>query len=172
VAKCEDLAIDRVHGVQRVLHPDLELGSESSTRGRGQPAQQHGGQGDRAGLGQRAVTKGNLQPDVPGLAAEVFSVQGHEPLIRDPAQPEEHRHRGACQVVPAPPGNVKVRLLQHVRRVEPPLEPAIQPQLHHPLQPVAMARKQLQQRGLVPALDSLEQLGRFVGFQHHDQAHS
>ena len=44
--------------------------------------------------------------------------------------------------------------------IEPPLEPAIEPELHHPLEPVAMGREQLQERRFVPSLDSLAQLAR------------
>jgi hypothetical protein len=58
--------------------------------------------------------------------------------------------------------------LQHIRSVEPALEPAIEPQLDHPLEPVAVTRKQLQKRRLVPSLDALPQLARLAGIRRHD----
>jgi hypothetical protein len=46
----------------------------------------------------------------------------------------------------------------------PPLEPAVEREPDHPLEPRAMARKEFQKRGLVPVLYPVLQLDQSAGF--------
>ena len=67
--------------------------------------------------------------------------------------------------------NVQVRFLEHVRRVQPALEPAIESELDHPFQPRAETRVQIQKRGFIPALDAPLQLDQLAGIIGHDRFH-
>ena len=69
-----------------------------------------------------------------------WSLEGH---AREPAEPEEERQLGPLQVLRQGPGGLKARLLDHVGRVDPPEEPAIEPQRDHPAQPGAVRLQQL-----------------------------
>ena len=55
VTERQDLAIDRVHGVERLLHLDLDLGPDGGPARRGQSAEELGGQRARVGGRQRAA---------------------------------------------------------------------------------------------------------------------
>jgi hypothetical protein len=98
-------------------------------------------------------------------------MQYQQRLPGDPAQPKVHGHGRARQIIPRPSGDFNVRLLQHIRRIDPPLEPPIEPKFHHPLQPGAVAQIQLPQRGFVSALDAPLQFDQLAGFFRHDGFH-
>jgi hypothetical protein len=50
-----------------------------------------------------------------------------EPLAGEVTQPEEERHRRVPPVIGQPVAGLDHRLLDHIRGVDPPLEPAIEP---------------------------------------------
>ena len=84
------------------------------------------------------------------LGAEVVAMDVGEPLAGDQPQPEVERHRRrVAGVLGEPPADVEIRVLEHVRGVDPAREPAIQPQADHLPQPIARAVEQRGQRRLV-----------------------
>jgi hypothetical protein len=110
----------------------------------------------------------DFQADVPHFAPEVAAMQNQQSLAGEPAQPEECGHRRVSQVFPRTPDHIDACLLEHIRRVEPPLEPAVEPEPDHSLEPLAMAREELQECGLVAALDPVLQLDQSAGLAGHD----
>jgi hypothetical protein len=54
------------------------------------------------------------------------AVQGDEPLGRQEPEPEERRHRGIGGILGEPPRGIHERLLNHVGRVDAPLEATVQ----------------------------------------------
>ena len=81
-----------------------------------------------------------------------------EPLTGQEPQPEKQRHR------PGPGGTrpdavlaSSIGLLNDVGRVDPPLEPAIQPQGDHALEPVAVLGQQIAPRRLVSLDGAVDQ---------------
>ena len=70
----QDLAVDRVHAVERLLHEQAGLGLDRGLRRRGQRAQELGRQRDRVGQRQPAAVQGDLAVGVAELGAEVAAV--------------------------------------------------------------------------------------------------
>ena len=100
-----------------------------------------GRQRDRVGQRQAAAVQRDLAVGVAELGAQVAAVDlgqleaGHVP------HPEEERQRRLLSVVVEPPGDLEERLLEHVRVVDPARQAAAEPQVHHPLEPVAVGRE-------------------------------
>jgi hypothetical protein len=65
------------------------------------------------------------------VGAQVVAVQEQQPLACQEAQPQVGRHRWVGGVLRGSLGDVQVRLLEHVGRVEPALQAAVQAQPHH-----------------------------------------
>jgi hypothetical protein len=61
-----------------------------------------------------------------------------------------------------PPRGVETGLLDHVRRVDPPLQPPIQVQGHHAEQAVPIPREQPLPGGLIPLRGSRDELVRLA----------
>jgi hypothetical protein len=95
---------------------------------------------------------------VPHSHAEVVTVQGQERLASEEAEPEEWGHGRLGDVLSRPPGDLKIGLLEHVRRVDPPPEPPVDAQANHVPQPLAVPGEQLGQRPLVAHLEAAEQV--------------
>ena len=81
------------------------------------------------------------------------------PLADQEAQPDVERHRRIPDELLEPPHRVEVALLDHVRGVDAPPEPWVQPQRHHPAQPGAIALEQLDDRGPVARGGSCDKSG-------------
>ena len=145
----QDLPVERVHAVERLLHPDLQLGPGGRTAGRGEPPQELGGQGGRRRLRQGAAVERDLPVGVPGLGAEVPAVDGDELLPGDVPQPEEERELGVAGVVGEVLADLQEGVLEHVGRVHPALEAAVEPKPDHGPQPVPVAGEQVVGRLLV-----------------------
>ena len=64
VPQDQDLAVERVHAVERLLEPELPLGPHRRLAGAGQLAQEPGGQGPGAGAGHGAAVDRDLAADV------------------------------------------------------------------------------------------------------------
>ena len=64
-------------------------------------------------------------------------------------QPEEERQLRLAGVLGELAGDLDEGLLEHVRVVDPARQPAAEPQVDHPLEPVAVRREQGAQRLLV-----------------------
>ena len=75
-----------------------------------------------------------------------------QPLAGQKPQPEEERHRRVLPVLGQAVAGLEHRLLDDVRGIDPPLEPAVQAQRDHAPQAVAIPGQQLAPRRLV-ALD-------------------
>ena len=147
----DDLAVDRLHPVEGGLDLDLDLGPRDRLAGRSVMAEQLGRQRDRAGLRQRPFVQRDLAAGIPHRRPEVLAMDPHQPLPGHQPQPEEERHLALGQVSGQLLGDVEIRLLEHVGGVDPPLEPAVEPQPHHLPQPFAVAAEQLGQRRLSPS---------------------
>ena len=146
VSQGDDLAVDRLHAVQGGLDLDLDLGPRDGLAGRCVVAQQLGRQRDRAGLRQRPLVQRDLAAGIPHGRTQVLAMDPHQPLSGHQPQPEEKRHLTLGQVVRQLLGDIEIRLLEHVGGVNPPLQPAIEPQPHHLPQPFAVSAEQLGQR--------------------------
>jgi hypothetical protein len=71
----------------------------------------------------------------------------------------QYRLRPCFRPVPVsvPLGDIKIRLLKDIGRVETPLEPTVHPELDHPAQPIPVPRKQFAKRSLVASLHAANQ---------------
>jgi hypothetical protein len=79
-----------------------------------------------------------------------------QPLAREEPQPQEERQRRVGGVFLEAPRHVEAGVLEHVGRVEPALQPAVQPHAHHLLQSAAVPLEQLGQCPAVPAEGALQ----------------
>jgi hypothetical protein len=61
---------------------------------------------------------------------------------RDQGEPQEEQHRRVAEVLREPPADLDVRRLDHVRWVDPALQPPVEPELKHPAQPGPIPLKQ------------------------------
>ena len=73
-----------------------------------------------------------------GGHTEVVAVQGVQLHAREVPQPEVERYLRVAEVVGQAAGELQVGFLQHVRRIDAPVEPAVEPELHQAAQPVAV----------------------------------
>ena len=153
----DDLPVERIHAVEGGLDLDLDLGPRERLARRGVMAQQLGRQRDRAGLRQRPLVQRDLATGIPHRRAQMLAMDPHQPLPGHQPQPEEERHLALGQVMRQLLGDVEIRLLEHVGGIDPPLEPAVEPQPHHLPQPFAVAAEQLGQRGLVALAGAVDQ---------------
>ena len=64
-----------------------------------------------------------------------------QPLAHDQPQPQKRRELRVPQVIVQPLGGIQIRLLEHVRGVEPSPEPPIQAQVDHPAETVTVPLK-------------------------------
>ena len=119
--------------------------------GRGQPAQQLGGQGRRAGLGQRR--RGRARPRGRRRASGPRGAAGAQSVSFWPVTSRSQRKKGidapAAGVLGEAAADLQVGLLEHVGGVDPAREPAVEAEADHPPQPLAVAVEQLGQGRLV-----------------------
>ena len=71
----------------------------------------------------------------------MMPVQRDQFLAGEKSQPQEERHRRIAEVCQSGRG-FQIRLLDHVRRIDAPLQPAIEPQRNHAPQPVLVLCQQ------------------------------
>src|ERR1700733_15188204 len=114
MAQGQDLTVDRIHGIENILEPDLHLSAASRPRGRCDPAEQHRGNRDRARWRQRTAVERYFVARVSHLGTEMLPVQGHQLLARDEAKPKEDRHRWVGSVLPGALRHVEVGILEYV----------------------------------------------------------
>ena len=150
VAQRQDLAVDRVECVERLLEPEDPLGPDDRLGRRRVPAEQLGRQRGGARRRQGAAVQRDLPAGVAHLGAQVVPVQLHQPLADHQAEPEEQRELRIAEVLLQPLGHLDVRLLDHVRGVEPSLQARVEADLDHPAQAIAVALEQGVQRRPVP----------------------
>ena len=121
VPQHEDLAVERVHAIERCLKPDPAFGANRRAAGAGQFAHQPGGQGTRACAGHHAPVDRNLAAGIAADGREVPPVLLLNPLADQEAQPDVKRHgRVTDEFIEAPHG-IDVTLLDDVRGVDTPL---------------------------------------------------
>ena len=125
VSQRHHLAVQGVEGVERLLDPEDLLGPDRRVRRRCEPAQEHRGQGGRTGLGRRVAVDRDFLSRVAHLRPEVPPVIDGEPLADDTTQPEERRQVRATEIRVQVRGGIQEGILEHVRGVDPALEPDI-----------------------------------------------
>lgn len=86
---------------------------------------QLGRQRRRRGLGQRPTVQRNLACRVARLGAQMLAMQHEQLLSRDEPQPQERRHRRILQILRVPRRRLQKSLLDHVRGIDSPLQPAV-----------------------------------------------
>ena len=126
------------------------------------PAQKLGRQRGRARLGQGAAIEADLAAGVAGRGPQVLPVLVQQPLAGQEPEPEEERHRRVLAVLRQPAGRIEARLLDDIRRVDAPLQPAVEAQGDHAPQPVAVPAQQLPERPLVAPHGLLDQPRRLA----------
>src|SRR5947209_4204551 len=99
-----------------------------------------------------------------------MAVQIDQALAGEEAQPEVKRHAGISGVLRQSACEVDVRLLEHVGRIEPTLQPAIQPQTYHLPQAIAVQGEHLGQRILVAGRGTANQFFRVGGGIGHNSS--
>jgi hypothetical protein len=161
VPQGQDLAVQRIHGIEGGLDADLPLGAGGRFTGLGQVAQQPRRQGRAGGLGQGAV----IEPDLPARVPrpQVAAVQERQALADDEPQPEEEGEVGFAAVLRQAGHGLDVGVLDHVGGIDPALEPAVQTQGDHPPQPVAVAVEQGPPRLRVTRCGTAEQPAHLAG---------
>ena len=135
VPQRQHLAVERVHGVQGLLEPELDLGPDGFLAGPGQIAQELGRQRRRGGFRHRPAVDRHLAPRVAHLGTQVVAMDLAQLVARDAPQPEEERHRGPPEIGPQVLPGLQVGVLEHVGRIDAPLEPLIQAEGDHAAQP-------------------------------------
>jgi hypothetical protein len=98
----------------------------------------------------------------------VVPVQGLELAAGEQPEPKEERHRRVAQVRRKAPGGFQVSLLEHVGRVDTPLKPSVQPELHHAVQPLPVPVKGLAQGLGIPVAGALQEFRSVPGITGHD----
>jgi hypothetical protein len=83
-------------------------------------------------------------------------VQVDEPLAGEAPDPEKKRQHGARRVFGKAAGDVEIGLLDDVRRVETAGKPMVQAKPDHPLESIAVSRKELGQRRVFAGLGSVK----------------
>jgi hypothetical protein len=84
------------------------------------------------------------------LCAEVAPLCRDQLLPGDEPEPEKRRHARVGGIPGGAPKDLELSFLQYVRRINPPLETAVQSQAHHAAKLFAMPREQLGQRLSIP----------------------
>ena len=164
--ECQDLAVERVEAVERLLQPDLPLGPLRGLAGCGVPAQELGRQRRRGRLGHGAAVQRDLPPRVAALRTQVAAMLLQQPLAGDVPQPEEERHLRVLAIFGQAAAGFQHRVLDDVRGVDPPLEAAVEAHRDHAPQAVAMPGQQLAPRLLVAPDGAVDQAPclDFAGF--------
>ena len=129
MAEDQDLAIDRVHGVERLLHDQTVLGTDGRAAGAGQLAEELRRQRGRRRVGHPAAMQRHLHCHVAHLGAQVSPVELGQLLPGQQPEPEEERQRArpVPDVVGKPRLDLDVRILEDVRRVDPADQAAVEP---------------------------------------------
>jgi hypothetical protein len=142
VAQHDDLAVHRVHAVERLLQLELHLRPDGGLGGRGQAGEEVLRQRRRRGLRQGAAVERNLLAGVAHLRPKVLAVQVNQPLPGQGSQPDVDRYRGRRDVLREAAGHVEKGFLKDVGGVEPPAHAPVEAQADHLAQPVAVVREQ------------------------------
>jgi hypothetical protein len=150
VAQHHDLAVDRVHAVERLLQPEPQLRPDRGRGRRGQAREVLLRQRRGRGLRQGPPVEGDFLPGVAHLRPEMLAVQVDQPLAGQRPQPDVKRHGRRGGVLREAPGHVEVGLLENVRGVEPPGHAVVEAEADHLAQPVAVVREQRPQGRRVP----------------------
>ena len=121
-----------------------------------------------AELARRPVhtADGNLTAHVPDLCPQVLAMHLDEPLRRYPGGARGKRHPRVRLVMREALQRIDVSLLQDVGCRDPALQPAIDPELDHPPEPIPVSREQVGQRLLIALLEAVEQLLDIVSLVH------
>jgi hypothetical protein len=103
-----------------------------------------------------------LKRDFPSCVAhghaQVVTMDSKQPLTHDKPEPQEKR-----QLRPEPrfsdlPRQIEISVLNHIRRVDPALQPGIQAESNHLAETRPMALEQLRKRTFLPGGRSLDEI--------------
>ena len=141
----------------------MPLGPDGRLAGRGELAQELGGQGGGGGLGQGAAVERDLAAGVAHRRPEVVAVQLQQLVPVSPRSQRKNGMSGCSQVLGQAPGRRQVDLLEHVGGVDAALEPPVEPEGHHPPQPGLMPGEQAPQLPWSPA--AMRRRSRFVSVE-------
>ena len=120
MAQGEDLALQRVLGVERLLEQELRLDAGGGLVVVAAAAQEVGGQRDRHGLGPGAAGQRDVAP---GSGAKSFAMEPGQDLAGDLAEPQEGIGPVRPVVLAPAADDLLVDPLRHGRGVEDPDEP-------------------------------------------------
>ena len=87
-----------------------------------------------------------------------MAVQGLERLTCEEADPEERRHVGLGDVLAGAASNLEVSVLEHVGRVDAPLQPPVEAEADHAPQALAVPGEESVRAGCVPPFEAAEQI--------------
>ena len=73
-----------------------------------------------------------------------------DPLADQKTEPDVEGNRRVPNEFLKPPDGVEIAFLDHVRRIDAPSQPRIQPQYHHPAKPGSVVDEQLDDGGPIP----------------------
>src|SRR5437660_8136552 len=99
-------------------------------------------------------------------------MQLQKPLADDQPQPQKQRVARIAEVLLQAAHSVHISLLNDVGGVDPRLQPAVQAQLHHAVQPSPVPGENLVQRALVPGTGLFQKTSGFSGVVHCVSPHS
>jgi hypothetical protein len=115
-------------------------------------AQKLSGQSCRRRSRQRAAIESHLAAGIAHFRTQVLPMQRQQHIPLNAAQPEEKRHRGLLfQIIRQVRGGLEIGFLQHIFRVDSPLQALVQAKGDHTAQAVLM-RFQERRPGLLVAL--------------------
>jgi hypothetical protein len=89
-------------------------------------------------------------------------------LRNQKAEPEVRRRRGAARELLRTPDGIEITLLDHVRGIDPPLQPGIETEFDHAPQAGAVMFEQGVQRLHIPAGEPLDVVLERIGRDFHD----
>ena len=114
----------------------------------------------------------DLQAGVAHPGAEVVAVEVGQLLAGHQPQPEEEWQVRVGAAGRHPLADLEVGVLEDVRRVDPAGQAAVEPEVDHPPQPLAIASEQRGQRRGVAGEAPAQQVIQGVGARGHDGVHT
>ena len=91
--------------------------------------------------------------------AQVTAVRIDQLLTRDVTQPEVEGERPVRQIIRKSSSRFEQGILQDIRLVDPALEPPVEAEANHLLEPLTIKREELGHRRLIPSGSPSQQFG-------------
>jgi hypothetical protein len=112
------------------------------------------------------MPEGHLPTGIAHLGSEVGTMNHLHPLHREVAKPDVKRHRRIGQVLLDSTRHVEIRFLQHIVGGDSTGQPAIEANVQHPPEPVAIEHEQLAEGFTLSGPEPVEQEARLFGNTH------